>query len=209
MNKNQTRKEHWEKIYSTKQPHEVSWTQEKPKTSLDFIHSFNLPKQASIIDIGAGDSKFVDKLLEAGFEDITVLDISEHALQRAKKRLGDKASQVNWIVSDVTEFKTKKIFDVWHDRATFHFLTISGQIEKYLEIARTNIRDNGFLIIGTFSENGPTKCSGFDIKRYSEESLREQLKKGFEKIKCVTEDHRTPFNTLQNFLFCSFRRYLN
>lgn len=206
MNKNETRKEHWEKIYSTKQPNEVSWTQENPKTSLDFIHSFNLPKQASIIDIGAGDSKLVDKLLDEGFENITVLDISERALQRAKERLGDKASKVNWIVSDVTEFKTDQIFDVWHDRATFHFLTTSRQIEKYLEIAKTKIKDKGFLTIGTFSENGPTKCSGLDIKQYSEETLQEQLKKGFEKIKCVTEDHRTPFNTLQNFLFCIFKK---
>lgn len=209
MNKNEIRKEHWEKIYSTKQPNEVSWTQENPQTSLDFIHSFNLSKQASIIDIGGGDSKLVDKLLDEGFEDITVLDISEHALRKAKERLGDKASKVNWIVADVTEFKPNKIFDVWHDRATFHFLTTPDQIEKYLEIAKTSIKDNGFLTIGTFSENGPKKCSGLDIKQYSEETLQEQLKKGFEKINCVTEDHRTPFNTLQNFLFCSFKRHIN
>jgi 2-polyprenyl-3-methyl-5-hydroxy-6-metoxy-1,4-benzoquinol methylase len=204
--KNETRKDHWEKVYSTKQPHEVSWTQEDPKTSLDFIHSFNLSKQANIIDIGGGDSNLVDKLIDEGFENITVLDISEHALQRAKSRLGEKAKKINWVVSDITEFKTEKTFDVWHDRATFHFLTTVDQINKYLERAKTTIKKNGFLTIGTFSEKGPTKCSGLEIKQYSEETLQDQLKEGFKKIKCLTENHRTPFNTLQNFLFCSFKR---
>lgn len=204
--KNETIKDHWEKVYSTKQPHEVSWTQENPKTSLEFIHSFNLPKQASIIDIGGGDSKLVDKLLDEGYENITVLDISEHALQRAKERLGEKANKVNWVVSDITEFKTYKVFDLWHDRATFHFLTTLEQINKYLERAKKNIRNNGFLTIGTFSETGPNKCSGLEIRQYSEETLQQQLKEGFKKLKCITENHRTPFDTLQNFLFCSFKK---
>lgn len=203
---NLTRKEHWERIYSTKQPSEVSWTQENPKTSLDFIHSFGLPRQASIIDVGGGDGKLVDNLIDEGFEDITVLDISEQALRRAKKRLGEKGKKVNWVVSDITEFRTEKTFDLWHDRATFHFLTTADQITKYLTRAKNAIKDNGFLTIATFSENGPTKCSGLEIKQYSEATLQDQLKKGFRKIKCITEDHRTPFNTLQNFLFCSFKR---
>jgi ubiquinone/menaquinone biosynthesis C-methylase UbiE len=207
--RNETRKEHWNKIYSTKQSSEVSWTQDNPKTSLDFIHSFHLPKQASIIDIGGGDSRLVDKLLEEGYEDITVLDISEHALKRAKERLGDKAKKIDWIVADITEFKTEKIFDLWHDRATFHFMTTIDQIHKYLERAKKNLKDNGFLTIGTFSEKGPTKCSGLEIKQYSEEILQLQLTKGFEKLKCINEDHRTPFDTLQNFLFCSFKRQPN
>jgi ubiquinone/menaquinone biosynthesis C-methylase UbiE len=204
--KNETRKEHWENIYSTKQPNELSWTQENPEASLAFIHSFNLPKQASIIDIGGGDSRLVDKLIEEGFEDITVLDISEHALQRAKGRLGEKAKNVKWVVSDITEFKTEKTFDLWHDRATFHFLTTVDQINKYLERAMNNLKANGVLTIGTFSENGPKKCSGLEVKQYSEETLEIQLKRGFEKIRCVTENHRTPFDTIQNFLFCCFRR---
>ncbi|MEO5600854.1 MAG: class I SAM-dependent methyltransferase [Cyclobacteriaceae bacterium] len=203
---NETKKDHWDKIYSTKKPSEVSWTQENPKTSLDFIHSFNLPKSASIIDIGGGDSRLVDKLVEEGFEDITVLDISEQALKKAKDRLGDKGKKVNWVVADITEFTTDKKFDLWHDRATFHFMTTVDQISKYLERAKNNLRDNGLLTIGTFSENGPKKCSGLEIKQYSETTLQEQLKKAFKKLKCITEDHRTPFNTLQNFLFCSFKR---
>jgi|SRR5688572_6484881 len=204
--KNKSKKEHWDNIYSTRQSSEFSWTEENPKTSLDFIHSFNLTKQASIIDIGGGDSKLVDILIDEGFEDITVLDISEQALKRAQDRLGEKANKVKWLVSDITEFKTKKTFDLWHDRATFHFLTTTDQISKYLERARNNLKVNGFLTIGTFSTNGPKKCSGLEIKQYSEETLQEQLDGGFKKIKCITEDHRTPFNTLQNFLFCSFKR---
>jgi ubiquinone/menaquinone biosynthesis C-methylase UbiE len=201
-----SKREHWETIYSTKQPHEVSWTQENPKTSLDFIDSFHLRKDASILDVGGGDSTLVDKLLEEGYEDITVLDISEQALQRAQRRLGTKASKVKWVVSDITEFKSVKAFDVWHDRATFHFMTTAEQIASYLSEAKKYIKEKGFLTIGTFSEAGPKKCSGLEIRQYTEEKLQEQLKAGFQKIKCITEDHRTPFDTLQNFLFCSFRK---
>lgn len=197
-------KKHWETVYETKNPDQVSWTQEIPKTSLDSIHSFNLPKTARIIDIGGGESKLVDYLLEEGFENITVLDISEKALERSKKRLGNKAAKVNWIVSDVTEFKPETTFDVWHDRATFHFLTTTEQIEKYMVIARNSVI--GYMAIGTFSENGPTKCSGLEIMQYSEADLTLALNNGFDKIRCVTEDHKTPFDTTQNFLFCSFKR---
>ena len=201
------RKNHWETVYETKSPDQVSWTQETPKTSLDFIHSFKLKKTAKIIDIGGGDSKLVDYLLDEGFENITVLDISAKALEKAQKRLGDKATKVNWVVSDITTYKPVTTFDVWHDRATFHFLTTTEQIEKYMTTARNSV--NGFLTIGTFSENGPTKCSGLEIKQYNEETLTSELKNGFDKIRCVTEDHKTPFNTTQNFLFCSFKKQLN
>jgi len=197
---------HWDDIYATRQPHEVSWTQENPKISLDFIHSFNLPKQASIIDVGGGESKLVDRLIDEGYEDITVLDISEHALKRTKIRLGEAAEKVNWIVSDITEFKTDKTFDLWHDRATFHFMTTGDQIKEYVERAKSYLKENAYLTIGTFSESGPKKCSGLEIKQYSEETLQDQLKKGFRKIKCIHEDHQTPFGTQQNFLFCSFKR---
>lgn len=199
-----TRKEHWEKVYATKQPNEVSWTQELPKTSLDFFHSFNLPKTASIIDIGGGDSKLVDYLLDEGYENISVLDISENAIERAKQRLGDKATKVNWIVSDITEFHPSTTFDCWHDRATFHFLTSPDDVNIYLATARQVV--NNFMVIGTFSDKGPKKCSMLDVHQYTEDELQQQLADGFKKIKCVTEDHTTPFNTTQNFLFCSFKR---
>jgi len=200
-------KNHWEKIYSTKQPNEVSWTQEVPKTSLEFIHAAQLDKQANIIDIGGGDSKLVDYLLDEGYENISVLDISEEALTRAKKRLGIKADLVNWIVSDITEFKPSATYDFWHDRAAFHFLTTQSQIVKYLSTARQAVKEYGIVTIGTFSDNGPKMCSGLDIKQYTEDALTAELEKGFEKIKCITEDHKTPFDTTQNFLFCSFKRH--
>ncbi|MDA9069964.1 class I SAM-dependent methyltransferase [Algibacter sp.] len=200
------RKKHWETVYETKNPDQVSWTQETPKTSLEFIHSFGLKKTAKIIDIGGGDSKLVDYLIDEGFENITVLDISAKSLEKAKDRLGEKANKVNWIVSDITEFEPNMTFDVWHDRATFHFLTTTEQIKKYLKTARKSV--NGFLTIGTFSKNGPKKCSGLEIKQYNENELTLEFKNGFDKINCVTEDHITPFNTTQNFLFCSFLRQL-
>ncbi len=204
---NKLNKNHWETVYETKNPDQVSWTQEIPKTSLDFIHSFSLPKTAKIIDIGGGDSKLVDYLLDEGFENITVLDISAKALEKSQKRLGDKATKVNWVVSDITEFEPPTTYDIWHDRATFHFLTTTEQVEKYMETARNSV--NGYLTIGTFSENGPTKCSGLEIRQYSEQNLTAELNKGFDKIRCITEDHTTPFDTKQNFLFCSFKRQGN
>ena len=194
-------------IYNTKSPEEVSWTQEVPKTSLDFIHSFKLKKNAKIIDVGGGDSKFVDYLLAEGFENISVLDISSTAVEKAKLRLGEKAKKINWIVSDVTEFKPDTTYDVWHDRATFHFLTRENQIIKYLKTLRKAVL--GYLIVGTFSEEGPEKCSGLNIKQYSEKTLTNELKNGFEKIRCLTEDHITPFGSIQNFLFCSFKRQID
>jgi SAM-dependent methyltransferase len=198
------RKKHWETVYETKQPNEVSWTQENPKTSLDFIRATNLSKTAKIIDIGGGDSKLVDFLLEAGYDHITVLDISEKALERAKNRLGKKAEKVNWIVSDITEFKPETDYDIWHDRATFHFLTTPEQVEKYVQIVEKRV--TSFLIIGTFSNLGPKKCSGLDIKQYSENELENQFSNRFKKIKCITEDHITPFETKQNFTFCVFEK---
>jgi trans-aconitate methyltransferase len=201
------RKKHWETVYETKNPDQVSWTQETPKTSLEFIDSFGLKKTAKIIDIGGGDSKLVDYLLDEGFENITVLDISAKSLEKAKNRLGEKANKVNWIVSDITAFEPSMTYDVWHDRATFHFLTTTEQIKKYMKTARKSVC--GFLAIGTFSKNGPEKCSGLEIMQYNEEELTAELKDGFDKIKCVTKDHLTPFDTKQNFLFCSFKRHVN
>ncbi len=175
---------HWEKVYETKQPNEVSWTQEKPQTSLDFIHSFNLDKKAKIIDVGGGDSKLADHLLDEGYENITVLDISSKALDKAKQRLVEKAKKVKWVVSDVTDFKPGTTYDLWHDRATFHFLTTAEEIKKYVDIVQQSV--SGFLIIATFSNNGTEKCSGLNIKQYNEEQLNNAFSKGFYKIRCLT-----------------------
>ena len=200
------RKNHWENIYKTRELKDLSWYQSSPDTSLDFLKQLNIPKSAKIIDIGGGDSYFVDNLLDLGYHDITVLDISESALERAKQRLGDRAAKVTWIVSDATTFKPAVKYDFWHDRATFHFLTGEQEIESYINTARQNITTNGVLIIGTFSDKGPDKCSGIRIKQYSEITMTERLKKYFKKIRCITVDHQTPFNTIQNFIFCSFRK---
>jgi Methyltransferase domain len=204
MNMKHTNKTHWDNVYKTKSPNQVSWTQAVPKTSLDFIHSFGVDKSAKIIDIGGGDSNLVDYLLEEGFENITVLDISKKALAKAKKRLGDKGKNIQWIVSDVTKFTPTSTYDVWHDRATFHFLTTTEDIATYMDTARKAV--TGYLTIGTFSEEGPEKCSGLVIKKYSEEKLSAELKNGFDKIRCITENHITPFDTTQHFLFCSFKK---
>jgi cyclopropane fatty-acyl-phospholipid synthase-like methyltransferase len=201
---NSDAKQHWETVYETKNPEQVSWTQDVPKTSLNFIHSFGLMKSAKIIDIGGGDSKLVDFLLDENFENITVLDVSAKALDKAKQRLGKRADKVTWIVSDITYFKPDTSYDVWHDRAMFHFLTTKEQIAAYLNTARKAV--TGYLIIGTFSNNGPKKCSGLNVQQYSEKTLTDELRNGFDKINCITEDHVTPFKTIQNFLFCSFKR---
>lgn len=199
-------KEHWEKVFATKAENEVSWFQPYPKTSIEFLELFKLPLEANIIDVGGGDSHFVDALLEKGYKNVFVLDISANAIERAKKRLGDKADKVQWIVSDITEFNPTVKFDFWHDRAAFHFLTSEERIYKYVSIAEDAINSNGYLILGTFSENGPTKCSGLDIKQYNETSMSVRFEVAFNRIKCIREDHVTPFNTVQNFLFCSFKK---
>ena len=197
-------KQHWETVYENKTPEQVSWTQEKPEISLELIQEANLPKTAKIIDIGGGDSKLVDFLLEEGYQNITVLDISAKALERAKKRLGDKAKEVQWIVSDIISFQPTETYDLWHDRAALHFLTTKETIEKYASIVDKFVTKN--LIIGTFSKEGPTKCSGLEISQYDENGLVKIFENHFEKIKCLTTDHKTPFDTLQNFQFCSFRK---
>ncbi|MBX7242827.1 MAG: class I SAM-dependent methyltransferase [Bacteroidia bacterium] len=200
------RKKHWENIYKTKELKDVSWFQPTPETSLDFFKQFNVPTTATIIDIGGGDSLLVDHLLDLGYQDITVLDISAVALEKAKNRLADRATKVRWIVADAATFKPTVKYDFWHDRAAFHFLTQESEISNYLEIVQRSIKPAGILVIGTFSEQGPKKCSGIEIKQYSEESMTDRLKKFFEKIKCITVDHKTPFDTIQNFVFCSFRK---
>ncbi len=199
-------KNHWEKVFTTKAYNEVSWFQEYPKTSVEFLELFNLPLDANIIDVGAGDSRFVDVLLEKGYRNIWVLDISGAALERTKNRRGDKASLVNWVVSDVLDFKPTVKFDFWHDRAAFHFLTSDEKINRYVALTAESISPNGFLVLGTFSESGPTKCSGLEIKQYTETSMSDKFNENFDRVRCVREEHATPFNTMQSFQFCSFRR---
>ncbi len=197
---------HWVNVFATKKTNEVSWTQTYPTTSMKYIESLQLSKTANIIDIGGGDSNLVDALLENGYKNIWVLDISEFAIERAKKRLGKNADKVHWIVSDITEFETNIKFDFWHDRAVFHFLTEKENIDKYVALVNKSIADNGNFLLGTFSENGPLKCSGLEIKQYNESIMKKTFKGSFEAVDCFTENHTTPFNTIQNFQFCGFKK---
>lgn len=200
----QNYKDHWENVYETKNPDEVSWTQKIPQTSLNLIEAAAKDKAAKIIDIGGGDSNLIDFLLEKGYENISVLDISAKALEKAKERLGAQAEHVDWIATDITAFKPNTTYDIWHDRAAFHFLTTKEDIQQYVEIVKNAVADT--LIIGTFSVNGPQKCSGLPIMQYDEDRLKEIFSQDFELVKSFTEDHITPFNTVQNFIFCQFKK---
>lgn len=197
---------HWENIYATKTSEQISWTQSEPITSLGLIRGFNFPKNVPIIDVGGGESRLVDFLLDEGYTDITVLDISLQALENAKKRLGDKAAGVRWLACDLTNFRPARQYYIWHDRATFHFFTTPGQIAQYKNIASFAIPPGGYMVIGTFSDKGPAECSGLPVKQYTEETLGNTLAPHFQKIGCTAEIHTTPFQTTQDFIFCSFQR---
>jgi 2-polyprenyl-3-methyl-5-hydroxy-6-metoxy-1,4-benzoquinol methylase len=204
-------KTHWENVFATKSANEVSWTQENPASILSFLEEIKLPKTANIIDVGGGESFLAEILLNLGYQNIWVLDISEKALEKAKARLGEKAHLIKWIVSDITDFQEDTEnnsikFDFWNDRAVFHFLTDDNSIKKYINVIEKAINTNGYFLLGTFSENGPLKCSGLNIKQYSENSMKNTFQYGFKAIKCFTEAHTTPFNTIQNFQFCGFVR---
>lgn len=200
------RKEHWENIYTTKALETVSWYQPDPYTSLTFIRDSGLSKTAAIIDIGGGDSFLTDHLLEAGYENITVLDISQAAIERAKARLKENATKVKWIVADVTDFQPEAQYDLWHDRAAFHFLTEPGDIERYKQALNNATTHKGILVIGTFSESGPKKCSGIEIKQYSATALANTFAPTFEKQHCMPVEHITPSGSVQHFVFCSFHK---
>lgn len=200
------RREHWESIYRSKSLEELSWFQPTPVTSLAFLKQFHIPVTSKIIDIGGGDSLLVDHLLDLGYSDITVLDISATALDRAKQRLGPRAALVKWIVADAAHYQPTEKYNVWHDRAAFHFLTDEKEIANYIATASLHIEPDGFLVIGTFSEEGPDTCSGIKIKQYSEQAMSEKLGRFFHKLKCIPTVHKTPFGTFQHFVFCGFRK---
>ncbi|MBC8304473.1 MAG: methyltransferase domain-containing protein [Pelagibacterales bacterium] len=195
---------HWENVHSKKKENEVSWYQIYPKTSMDIIKSLNLIKSAHIIDVGAGESRLVDNLLKMGFYNIDVLDISKSAIDKAKRRLGNKSSLVNWIVSDINSFIPEKKYDLWHDRAAFHFLKKEKEINNYVNLAGNSISSNGKMVIATFSSNGPEKCSGLEVTKYNIESINKVFKEYFLLEKDLITNHSTPFNTEQEFLFSSF-----
>jgi 2-polyprenyl-3-methyl-5-hydroxy-6-metoxy-1,4-benzoquinol methylase len=165
-----------------------------------------LTKDTAIIDVGGGDSLLVDHLLDLGYQNISVLDISSKALERAQNRLGERAKAVKWIHADASQFKPTEQYDFWHDRAAFHFLSDPTSIQRYSQTAAQAIKPGGFLVIGTFSEQGPKKCSGLEIRQYSAKSLTEVFETHFQKIRCFHVDHYTPTQAVQNFIFCVFQR---
>jgi cyclopropane fatty-acyl-phospholipid synthase-like methyltransferase len=199
-------KNHWENIYSNKDENEVSWFQTVPKTSHQLIKKLNLKSNDNIIDIGSGRSRILKILIDEGFNNLSYLDISKEACKKSKIALGDDKSKVNWNVENILNFKSKIKYKLWHDRAVFHFFTDKKDIEKYKEVAIKNISAGGYLVLGTFSINGPKKCSGLDVSQYSEQSLYEIFKSDFNLLESFYIDHQTPFDTTQNFLFCIFKK---
>ena len=200
------KKQHWENVFATKKETEVSWCQEKPETSLQFFERNNIPKNANILEIGGGDSYLIDNLLEQGYESLTLLDISENAIERIKKRLGEKAEKVRFVVSDILYFSSIEKFDVIHDRASFHFLTKEEDIQKYATLLSDILETNGLYFVGTFSESGPLKCSGLEITQYSKEKFLKIFGNDFSLLNSFEEAHKTPFETTQNFIFCEFQK---
>jgi trans-aconitate methyltransferase len=203
---NNDRKSHWEKIHQSKALQELSWYQSIPEPSLRMFRELGVQPTAKVIDIGGGDSLLVDHLLEQGFSDLSVLDISEAALEKTKSRLGRQAAKVKWIVADVTAFEPEEHFDVWHDRAVFHFLLKEEEISRYVQSAHKSLSPYGLLIVGTFSDQGPEKCSGLPVRRYSESALADCFSQYFEKLNAVYCDHITPSGAVQNFVFCGFKK---
>jgi 2-polyprenyl-3-methyl-5-hydroxy-6-metoxy-1,4-benzoquinol methylase len=196
-------KTHWEKVYTTKAPDAVSWYRPHLETSLALIVRAADARSPSIIDIGGGESTLVDDLLARGYENITVLDVSQTAIDVTKKRLGLAAKQVHWLVADVTDAQLDhSAYDVWHDRAVFHFLTASEHRAAYVRQVGHAVKPGGHVIISTFGPEGPTKCSGLDVIRYDAESLHDEFGVRFRLVESSKELHRTPFGTTQQFLFC-------
>ena len=192
---------HWEKVYNQKNENEVSWYQKVPNISLDIIKSLNLNLNSKIIDIGAGESRLVDNLLDLGFNNIDVLDISKKSIEKAQNRLGIRSNKINWIVSDINDFKTEKKYDLWHDRAAFHFLKDPIQLSNYVDLANSSLNINGKIVLGTFSTDGPLKCSGIEVSRYNQKSISDVFSKFFNLLNYKHSNHPTPFNTTQEFLF--------
>lgn len=197
-------KDHWEKIHRSKSSEEVSWAQDVPEPSLRFIDRLQLSANAAIIDIGGGDSKLVDYLLEKGYQNLSVLDVSEAALNKAAQRLGDRAQEVDWIVSDIMAFEPQRKFDLWHDRATFHFLTEQEQVNRYVRLVENSV--DRFLMIATFSDNGPEKCSGLPVEQYDEQKIERLFSENFSTRNTWREIHKTPQGAEQEFLFYTAER---
>jgi 2-polyprenyl-3-methyl-5-hydroxy-6-metoxy-1,4-benzoquinol methylase len=197
---------HWEKIYRTKAPDAVSWYAPHLARSLALIESASPDRTACIIDIGGGESTLVDDLLAHGYQNLTILDVSQTALDVAKARLGEAERRIHWICADVTQADLPAhYFDVWHDRAVFHFLITPEQRRAYVRLAARAVRPGGHVIVSTFGPQGPAKCSGLDVVRYDADSLHGEFGRRFKLVESSKELHKTPFGTTQQFLYCYCR----
>ena len=199
-------KKHWESVYAEKAPDRVSWYRPHLDRSLRFLDAARIVPTAAVIDVGAGPSTFVDDLLDRGYSNLTVLDLSETALETARARLGDRASAVKWICADVTEAELpERTYDFWHDRAVFHFLTDPAARSRYVDAVRKSLRPGGHIVVATFGPHGPEKCSGFDVLRFTPDSLHAEFGDDFAKIADSTEIHNTPWGSEQEFVYCYCR----
>lgn len=198
--------EHWDQIYRTNAPKQVSWYSPHLSASLELIERASVSRIAAIFDIGGGESTLVDDLLDQGYQDITVLDLSQAAIDANRERLGRKAERVHWLAADITrtELKVSSI-DVWHDRAVFHFLTASNERAAYVRQVAKALRPGGHVIMGTFGTEGPVRCSGLDVVRYDAASLHDEFGKRFRLVESTEQLHHTPFGTTQQFLYCYCR----
>jgi len=200
------RQEHWEAVYHQKTQQQLSWHQDEPATSLRLIGEIAPRHDRSIIDIGGGSSVLAGRLIDLGFSDVAVLDISQAAIDRAKERIGPRADDVKWIQADVTRIDDVGIWDIWHDRVTFHFLTDVNDRRAYVRLAERSVRPGGHLVMATFGQRGPEKCSGLPVQRYDGPSLSDEFAKGFRLVREFNETHRTPWSANQEFQWAVFQR---
>lgn len=200
------RKDHWEKAWQSGEPSGKSWFQDHSTLSLELIMGAGIPYDAPLIDIGGGASGLVDSLLDAGFTDLTVMDISASALQHCRARLGARAGKVQWLEADITRFDPPRRWALWHDRAVFHFLTEAPDREAYKRALNKGIGEQGSLVIATFAEDGPEKCSGLNVVRYSPKAIEAEFAPQFELREYRREQHQTPMGTLQQFGYYRFRK---
>jgi ubiquinone/menaquinone biosynthesis C-methylase UbiE len=201
------RKEHWEKVYQTKATDDVSWFQTRPAISLKLIEAAGTGKDQGVIDVGGGASVLVDCLLDAGYRQLAVLDISAAALEHARRRLGNRADAVEWQEADVTTFQAARQFGLWHDRAVFHFLTDKADRQRYVETLKRTLTPSGQAVIASFAIDGPLKCSGLEVARYDAAAIGAELGAGFALVEQVDETHTTPWATEQKFSYFRFKRH--
>jgi len=200
------RQSHWNAVWGKIRENEVSWFQETPSLSLELVQRYAVDKSARILDVGGGSSRLVDGLLAQGFGNVGVMDIAAQALEVAQARLGERASAVEWTVGDATAFEPSQLWDVWHDRAAFHFLMDAGDQQSYVKSIRRALSPSGVVVVATFGPDGPQKCSGLDVKRHSTETIGSVFGSEFSLLESHIEMHRTPGGADQQFLYCVFRR---